>query len=262
MRIGARPQWRAAGRKMPSARPRARARSKGKKKKKSLPRGARRQLSPELAGERACASAQRRPPPLLCSVGGLAQGSAVPASPRARTFGVSTSRLAEREEEGSVKERKRWTGLGEREKPPSQSVEPCSRVGVRKDTPPPFTPLGSAGVLWRLEQHRSDKWTTIPRRRCGAEATPGSTRAAGFIQFAAAWGKTTVPRRPRVKRFGSGQPGSHSGHWSWRCFQRIARGRTPRSWGPRGGQPGRPGPENVVFSAFQGLSVCECGGNR
>lgn len=75
-----------ARRQKPSARLRARVR---KRKKKSPPRESA-ALRPELAGERACASAHRRPPPPLPSVGGLAHSSAVHTTPEARALGVST----------------------------------------------------------------------------------------------------------------------------------------------------------------------------
>lgn len=80
MRTGARP----AG-KSPARDP-ARARA-FEREKKSLPRGGPRQFRPELAGERACASAHRRLSPQLPSVGGLALCSAAPASPEARALG-------------------------------------------------------------------------------------------------------------------------------------------------------------------------------
>lgn len=89
--VSARAHWRAPVGKSP-ARASARAFERGKKKSPPREPAA---FRPELAGERACASAHRRPPPPLPSTGGLAHSSAVPASPEARALGVSTSRLAE-----------------------------------------------------------------------------------------------------------------------------------------------------------------------
>lgn len=141
MRTGARP----AG-KSPARDP-ARARA-FERRKKSLPRGGPRQFRPELAGERACASAHRSLSPQLPSVGGLALCSAAPASPEARALGVSTSRLAEKEKEGLLKEGRRRIELGKRKKPPSQSKERSQRVGVyRRHTSIPHAPPGCGSTL-------------------------------------------------------------------------------------------------------------------
>lgn len=128
--MSARAHWRAPPAGKSPARDPARA---FERKKWSSPRGARR-FRPGLASEGACANAQRRPPPHppLRFTGGLAHSSAVPASPQARTLGVSTSRLAERDRGDTLKERRRWTGLGGREKPPLRSEERGNRVGVRR----------------------------------------------------------------------------------------------------------------------------------
>lgn len=175
MRTGARPVGKSPAR----GSARARAFERKKKKKKSPPRGPA-AFRPVLAGERACASAQRRPPQLLPSIGGLAHSSAVPTSPEARALGVGTSRLAER---GVSQPEEGWrrTGLGEREKPPSRSEELGHGQESAEDTPPSLTPLGAAEVLWRLARHGGDRWTTIPRRRRGAAPTaPGNTCAPGL----------------------------------------------------------------------------------
>ena len=149
MRTSARP----AG-KSPARDP-ARARARVRKEKKSPPRGSPRQFRPELAGERACASAHRRPSPRLPSVGGLARCSAIPASPEARALGVSISRFAEREEERPLKEGRRRTGLGKREKPPSPSEERGQRAGVcRRHASIPHAPRGCGSTLETPEARR------------------------------------------------------------------------------------------------------------
>lgn len=144
MRTGARPVGKSPAR----GSARARAFERKKKKKKSPPRGPA-AFRPVLAGERACAcaSAQRRPPQLLPSIGGLAHSSAVPTSPEARALGVGTSRLAER---GVSQPEEGWrrTGLGEREKPPSRSEELGHRAGVcRRHASVPHAPRGCGSTL-------------------------------------------------------------------------------------------------------------------
>lgn len=176
MRTGARPAGKSP----------ARDRARVRKGKKSSPRGPQ-QIRPELASERACASAHRRPPSPLRFVAGLAHCSAVPDSPQARALGVSTSRFAEREEEGPPKESRRRTGLGEREKPPSEGEERGNRVGVcRRHASIPHAPRGCGSALeTRAARRRQVDYLSQKATRYCACYSQQHLRAR-FFQFAAA----------------------------------------------------------------------------
>lgn len=155
MRTGARPAGKSP------ARGRARARSKGKKK--SPPRGGPRQFRPELAGERACASAHRRPSPRLPSVGGLARCSAIPASPEARALGVSISRAL----------------CGEGGRGSTEGREEADRAWKKGKTA--LAERGARSTGWSLQKTR-----LYPSRPSGLRKYSGDSRgteATGGLQF-------------------------------------------------------------------------------
>lgn len=204
MRTGARPAGKSP------ARGRARARSKGKKK--SPPRGGPRQFRPELAGERACASAHRRPSPRLPSVGGLARCSAIPASPEARALGVSISRaLCGEGGRGSTEGGRRRTGLGKREKPPSPSEERGQRAGVcRRHASIPHAPRGCGSTLETPEALR--RQVDYNSQKAARPRAYSSRQHLGTRPFSACC---------RLGRNYSSQEASREAAWKWAAWKSL-----------------------------------------
>lgn len=160
----------------------------------------------------------------------------------------------------------RQTGLGEREKPLSQSAELGHGSGVcRRHASIPHAPRGCGSALetGAARRRQVDYHSQKAARGC-AYWSQQYLRARLFFFYPLL--SSLLPPRAKLqfpegfarRRLGSGQPGSHSGHPSWRCLQRTARSRTLRSWGPRGGQPGRPG----LWVRVQGRPHAGLAGNR